>query len=165
LPKREEWAAAIVGSGPIVISVTIRPSESYPCPSAPAAVFWQVATARNVDRASLTVRYGAWSRGLKGCRWAQSRHRPASRVERRNCRHERVHLVHAGHRLAKLLPIGPVVGLHLEVGGYEHGERLAQRTGRVGREQRFFAPAGVGLNWSAFAQIVSLCCLHASLPA
>jgi hypothetical protein len=37
--KREVWAAAIVGSGPIVISVSIRECESYHCPLGSSG-FW-----------------------------------------------------------------------------------------------------------------------------
>jgi hypothetical protein len=32
--------------------------------------------------------------------------------------------------------MGPVIGLHLQMGGGKHRERLAQRPGRIGRKQR-----------------------------
>ena len=46
-----------------------------------------------------------------------------------------------------------VVVPHLQMGGDEHGERLAQGPRRVGREQRFYAR--FGLNWPAVAQITA----------
>ena len=38
--------------------------------------------------------------------------------------------------------MGPVIGLHLQMGGGKHRERLAQRPSRIGREQCSDTPSG-----------------------
>jgi hypothetical protein len=49
--------------------------------------------------------------------------------------------------------MGPGVGLHLEMGGDKHSEGLAQRSGRVGPEQRIDTLARFYLDWSGIAQL------------
>jgi hypothetical protein len=49
--------------------------------------------------------------------------------------------------------VGPVLGLHLKMGSDKHREGLAQRSGRVGPEQRIDTLARFYPGWSDIAQL------------